>query len=101
MPVTDQLDQVQRFFVRWMYHFYQFDVNHGFSQIFKHRHIESPKLRAICTYMVMIYTVMHRLNSMCLKIFSAIRYNVDKSFKYEVTQKQFCTRVSGDEFMYA
>ena len=93
MPVTDQLDQVQRFFVRWMYHRYQFDVNHGFSQILNYRHIESPKLRAVCTYMVMVYNVIHRLSSMFLKLFSAIRYNVVKPFTYEVTKKHFCIRV--------
>ena len=59
LGMTDQLENVQQFFMHQVYHRCQLDTNHGYPQRLEYHKLESLEFRRIYNDMVMVYNIMH------------------------------------------
>ena len=59
LDMTDQLENVQRFFTRWVYYRCQLDTNHGYIQRLEYLKLESLEHRHIYNDLVLVDNVRH------------------------------------------
>ena len=57
--ITDQLENVQRLFTRWVYYRCQLDTNHCYIQSLEYLKLESLELRRIYNDLVIVYNILN------------------------------------------
>ena len=59
LGITDQLENMQRLFTRWVYYRCQLDTNHGYIQRLEYLKLESLELLRIYNDLVIVYNILH------------------------------------------
>ena len=104
LGMTDELENIQRYFTRRLYYRCRLDCNHDYMARINHLQLESLELRRIYNDMTMVFKIVHKftdLNDSNLLIMCNTTHNTrghafklkTRSFRLDIARNQFCNRV--------
>ena len=104
--MTDELENIQRYFTRRLYYRCRLDCNHDYLERINHLQLESLELRRIYNDMTMVFKIVHKfinLNEsdlMCNTTHNSVttrghafKLKTRRSFRLDVARNHFCNRV--------
>ena len=104
LGMTDELENIQRYFTRRLYYRCRLDCNHDYMARINHLQLESLELRRIYNDMTMVFKIVHKftdLNDSNLLIMCNTTHNTrghafklkTRSFRLDIARNHFCNRV--------
>ena len=106
--MTDQLENVQRYFTRRVYYSCKLEYKHDYPERLLHLKLESLELRRLYNDIIMVYKIVHKLTSLnddVLLSYHNANYNYHvvtrghtlklkkHAFRLDVARNNFCNRV--------
>ena len=106
--MTDQLENVQRYFTRRVYYRCKLEYKHDYPERLLHLKLESLELRRLYNDIIMVYKIVHKLTSLnddVLLSYHNANYNYHvvtrghtlklkkHAFRLDVARNHFCNRV--------
>ena len=107
LGMTDELENIQRYFTRRLYYRCRLDCNHDYLERINHLQLESLELRRIYNDMTMVFKIVHNFidlkDSDLLTMFNTTNNSVTtrghafklktRSFRLDIARNHFCNRV--------
>ena len=107
LGMTDELENIQRYFTRRLYYRCRLDCNHDYLERINHLQLESLELRRIYNDMTMVFKIVHKFidlkDSDLLTMFNTTNNSVTtrghafklktRSFRLDIARNHFCNRV--------
>ena len=107
LGMTDELENIQRYFTRRLYYRCRLDCNHDYLERINHLQLESLELRRIYNDMTMVFKIVHKfinlnesnLLTMCNTTHNSVTTRghafklKTRSFRLDVARNHFCNRV--------
>ena len=107
LGMTDELENIQRYFTRRLYYRCRLDCNHDYLERINHLQLESLELRRIYNDMIMVFKIVHKCidlkDSDLLTMFNTNHNSVTtrghafklktRSFRLDIARNHFCNRV--------